>query len=457
MTVAPLHVVILAAGKGSRLHSDLPKVLHPVGGKPMLAHVIAQARALAPAALHLVIGHGADRVRAAFADVGDDVHWVVQHEQLGTGHAVAQALPAIPDAARVLVLCGDVPTAPAQALLPMLAARGLALLTAQLDDPSGYGRILRGSDGAVVGIVEHRDASPAQRAIGEINTGIVAAPASRLRDWVARLHCGNAGGEYYLTDVVALAVADGDAVTAVDAGDYRWFEGVNTRAQLAAAERRYQLAQADGLMAAGLGLADPARFDLRGTLSVGRDCWLDVGVIIEGEVKLGNEVRVGAYSVLRNVEVGDGVQIESHCVIDGAYIGAQATIGPFARLRPGAMLGQQVHIGNFVEIKKARLGDRSKAGHLAYLGDAQIGEDVNIGAGVITCNYDGVNKHSTVIGDRAFIGTDSQLVAPVRVGDDAYIAAGSTISRDAPAGALSICRAREQRVVPGWKRPQKSS
>lgn len=459
MNPPSLHVIVLAAGKGTRMKSSLPKVLHPVGGAPMLQRVIEQALCFEQwlEGLHVVIGHGAEQVRRWFdgqPQTAVPLTWVLQAEQLGTGHAVAQALRGIPDSARVLVLYGDVPTVPPEELQPLVDAEGLCLLTACPAQPAGYGRILRDGDGRVLGIVEHAEATAEQRAIGEINTGILAAPAAKLKRWVSRLSANNAKGEYYLTDCVAMAVAEGTAVTAMLAPDAAVLEGVNDPLQLTEAERRYQLRQARLLAAAGLYLADLQRFDLRGTLSFGCDVRIDVGCVLEGEVALGDGVQIGPYCVLRNCRIHAGARIEAHTVIDGAQVGQDATVGPFARLRPGSVLGPQVHIGNFVEIKQSRLGAGTKAGHLAYVGDAEVGAGVNISAGVITCNYDGANKHRTTIGDGAFIGTDSQLIAPVTVGAGAYIAAGSTIRHDAPAGQLTVCRAREQRSVPDWQPPK---
>ena len=453
---ANVHAIVLAAGQGTRMRSALPKVLHPVGGRPMLLRVLDAASAAGMSNFHLVLGHGADQVRA---QLGAGVNVVLQAEQLGTGHAVQQALPAVPDEALVVVLYGDVPLIAADLLQRLITAagHGLALVTVRPADPQGYGRIVRGANGAVLRIVEEKDASAEVRRIGEVNTGLLAAPAAKLRHWLARVGNDNAKREYYLTDVVALAVAEGLRITTVEAGDPHEVEGVNDPLQLAAAERDWQRREAARLMHEGLYLADPARFDLRGQLRFGRDVHIDVGVIVEGEVELGDGVYVGPYTLLRNARIGAGTRIEAHSVLDDCNVGAEARIGPFARLRPGAELADQVHIGNFVEIKKSRLGQGSKANHLAYVGDASVGARVNIGAGVITCNYDGVNKHRTVIGDDAFIGTDSQLVAPITIGDRAYIAAGSTIVKPAPADALTVCRAREQKTFPNWKRPVKKS
>lgn len=455
---APLHIVILAAGQGTRMRSALPKVLQPLAGQPMLAHVLDGARALSPAAIHVVVGHGAEAVQAAFAD--QQVTWVEQAEQLGTGHAVAQAMPGIPDGAQVLVLYGDVPLVTPDTLQRLLkaAAGGCAVLSVRAADPTGYGRILRGQgDGRVAGIVEHKDASDSERAISEINTGLLAADAQRLRAWLGALGNDNAQGEYYLTDIVAMAAADGEPAAAVVAGSESEVAGVNNRAQLAVAEREVQRRQAAALLASGVTLADPARIDVRGQVVAGRDVFIDINAVLEGTVTLGDNVHIGPGCHLKDVQLGDGTQVHAHCVLEDAVVGADCSIGPFARLRPGTRLKGSNRIGNFVETKKAVLDEGAKAGHLAYLGDATVGKRVNISAGVITCNYDGANKHPTVIGDDAFVGTDSQLVAPVTLGDRAYIAAGSTITKDAPGDALTICRARGQKSLPGWKQPTKDS
>lgn len=451
-----LHAIILAAGRGTRMNSALPKVLHTVGGRPMLDHVLRLAQA-SGAQCHLVLGHGADVVQQWLREREGAAPTIAeQTEQLGTAHAVAQALPGIADDALVVVLYGDVPLIPPQTLAGLVdaAKTGLALVTVKLANPTGYGRILR-SFGRVFGIVEENDASPQQKAIDEINTGLLAAPAGSLKRWIAQVRNENAKGEFYLTDIVALAVAEGVEVRTVEALDAQAVEGVNDRQQLARAERFYQKQQADQLMRAGVQFADPSRFDLRGTLSTGRDVFIDVGVVIEGQVNLADGVRIGAYSVLRNVSLGANTEVLSHCVLEGLDAGEACRIGPFSRVRPDSHFDDEVHIGNFVEVKKGRLGRATKAGHLAYVGDARVGADVNISAGVITCNYDGANKHETVIGDGAFIGTDTQLVAPVTVGERAFIAAGSTITQTAPPDQLTICRARGQKTVPGWKRPVK--
>jgi len=443
---APLHVVILAAGQGTRMKSRLPKVLHPVAGRPMLGHVLDAARALDAAACHVVHGHGAEAVREAFRDAA--VNWVLQAEQQGTAHAVAQALPHVPDAAAVLVLYGDVPLISAETLWPLLQGKGLALLTATPPDPAGYGRILRKA-GRVTGIVEDKDATPAQRRIREINTGILFAPAKLLKRWLPRIGNRNAKGEYYLTDVVALAVKDRVKVVTHAAADLAEVQGVNDPAQLAAAERAFQLRRAAQLMAEGLQIRDPARFDLRGSVAFGRDVTLDVGVVLEGTVELGDGVSVGPYTLLRNVKLGAGTRVASHSVLDSMAAGRGCLIGPFARIRPDSVLADEVHVGNFVEVKKTTLGKGSKANHLAYLGDGTVGADVNVGAGTIFCNYDGAHKHQTVLEDGVFVGSDTQLVAPVRVGAGATIAAGSTITKDVPPGGLAVCRAKEQKHYPG--------
>lgn len=458
-TPAPLHVIILAAGQGTRMKSALPKVLQPIAGKAMLGHVIDAASALGAAGIHIVIGHGAEQVKDwARAQYGKDapLHWAHQAQQLGTAHAVLQALPQIPDKAQVLVLYGDVPLVSLSALQNLCAAgaRTLALMSVTLADASGYGRILRNRAGAITGIVEDKEASAKQKLIREINTGLLSVPAAHLRRWLPKVKNDNAKGEYYLTDIVAMAVKGGMTVASVGATPEE-VEGANDRLQLARLERYYQLRQAEGLMREGLSLADPVRFDLRGTLKAGRDVKIDVGCVLEGAVELGEGVQLGAYCVLRNVRVAAGTIINSHSVLEDCEIGADCRIGPFARIRPGSVLAAEAHVGNFVELKNAQLGPGAKANHLAYVGDAQVGGKTNIGAGVITCNYDGANKHQTVIGEDVFVGSDTQLVAPVRVGDGATIAAGSTITRDVPAGGLTIARAREQKTVPGWKRPRK--
>ena len=450
----PLHIVVLAAGQGTRMRSALPKVLQPLAGRPLLAHVLDSAQALSPAAIHVVVGHGAEAVQAAFSDTA--LNWVEQTEQLGTGHAVQQAMPGIPDEARVLILYGDVPLVTAATLGKLVKAAdgGSAVLTVRAADPTGYGRILR--DGRhVSAIVEHKDASDTERAITEINTGLLAAQSKPLRQWLAALRNDNAQGEYYLTDIVAMAAEAGTPAMAVVASEESEVAGVNNRAQLAVAERVVQRRHAGALLDAGVTLADPARLDVRGRVTAGRDVYVDINAVFEGAVDLGDNVHIGPNCHIRNARIAAGTTVHANTVIEDADIGPDCSIGPFARLRPGTQLKGANRLGNFVETKKAVLDEGAKAGHLAYLGDATVGKRVNISAGVITCNYDGANKHPTVIGDDAFVGTDSQLVAPVTLGDRAYIAAGSTITKDAPGDALTICRARGQKSIEGWTQPSK--
>ncbi|MFL6621156.1 MAG: bifunctional UDP-N-acetylglucosamine diphosphorylase/glucosamine-1-phosphate N-acetyltransferase GlmU [Sulfurifustis sp.] len=452
-----LEVVILAAGQGKRMHSALPKVLHDLAGRPLLAHVLIVAAALAPRAVHVVYGHGGEQVRAHFA--GERLNWVHQAEQLGTGHAVQQALPAVAADSLVLVLYGDVPLIRVQTLRDLLKRAGgssLALLTAEVPNPHGYGRIIRNAAGRVERIVEQKDATPAQAQVREINTGILAAPAGRLKQWVARLENRNAQREYYLTDVVALAVAEGLEIVTHQPAAIWEILGVNSKRDLAELERMYQKNNAQQLLDQGVTLRDPARLDVRGELMCGRDVVIDVNVIFEGKVTLGDGVRIGPNNMIRDTTIGAGSEVLANCVIEGAEIGAGSRVGPFARLRPGTKLAEQVHVGNFVEIKKSELGEGAKANHLTYLGDSTIGKHVNVGAGTITCNYDGVNKHQTVIGDDAFIGSNTALVAPVTVGEGATVGAGSVISRDVPAQHLAVERA-EQKNIKGWKRPEKKS
>lgn len=453
-----MNIVILAAGQGKRMRSRLPKVLQPLAGRPMLAHVLAAARTLADQQpnprIVLVVGHGAADVQAAFA-TQSDLAFALQSPQLGTGHAVMQALPHLADDAHTLVLLGDVPLISPQTLqrLVIAAGRDVALLTVEMADPKGYGRIVR-AGGSVARIVEQKDASEAERAIREVNTGIMVLPTHRLRGWLAELSNENAQGEYYLTDVIAMAVRDGVTVNAVHPARELEVLGINSKAQLAELERAHQRDIADALLEQGVTLADPARIDVRGELHCDTDVAIDVGCVFEGRVVLGEGVSVGAHCVLRDVAIAPGAVIQPFSHLDGATVGAGARIGPFARLRPGTALGPDTHIGNFVEVKAASFGAGSKANHLAYVGDAEVGERVNIGAGTITCNYDGANKFKTVIEDDAFIGSDTQLVAPVRVGRGATLGAGTTLTKDAPAGELTISRAK-QLTVPGWKRPVK--
>jgi bifunctional UDP-N-acetylglucosamine pyrophosphorylase / glucosamine-1-phosphate N-acetyltransferase len=451
-----LEIVILAAGQGKRMYSRLPKVLHDLAGKPLLGHVFDAARSLAPRAIHVVYGHGGDQVRAAFT--GQSVNWALQAEQKGTGHALAQALPAIADDATVLVLYGDVPLIRSETLRTLADAAGpqaLALLTATLPEPGAYGRIVRDVAGKVVRIVEAKDASPSEIAVREINTGFLAAPAARLKDWVARLRNHNAQGEYYLTDVIAMAVAEGLTVTTPQASAEWEILGVNSKTELAQLERTHQLNQAQALLKQGVTLRDPARFDLRGELVCGNDVVIDVNVVIEGKVTLGDGVKIGPNNVLRNVILGKGTEVQPNCVLEEAIIGRDCRIGPFARVRPETQIADHVHVGNFVEIKKSVIGEGSKVNHLTYVGDSSVGRNVNVGAGTITCNYDGANKHRTVIGDNVFIGSNAALVAPLTIGAGATIGAGSVIAREAPAGELTLTRA-EQRTIKGWKRPVKA-
>jgi bifunctional UDP-N-acetylglucosamine pyrophosphorylase / glucosamine-1-phosphate N-acetyltransferase len=451
----PLAVIILAAGAGKRMKSALPKVLQPLAGKPLLQHVLEAARTLNPAAIHVVYGHGGEAVRAALAD--EPVSWVLQSKQLGTGHAVMQAAAHLSGEQRVLILYGDVPLITTDTLQALLHAAGpddVGLLTVNATDPSGYGRVLRNSKGRVQGIVEEQDANGRQRRVRECNTGVMTLPAGRLTKWLARLDNHNLQREYYLTDVIALAVRERVAVQPVIAPDEQEVQGVNDRVQLAAAESAWRARQARRLMLDGATLVDPARVDVRGVVSVGEDVVIDVNVVLEGDVKLGDGVRIGPNCLIRNAQIDAGTEVFANCVIDRALIGPGCRIGPFARVRPDSVLAADVHIGNFVEVKKTRIGAGSKANHLAYLGDANIGAGVNVGAGTVTCNYDGANKSLTTIEDGVFIGSGTMLVAPVQIGAGATIGAGSTISRSAPAGELTIARAR-QVSVPGWQRPKK--
>jgi bifunctional UDP-N-acetylglucosamine pyrophosphorylase/glucosamine-1-phosphate N-acetyltransferase len=454
----PLSVVILAAGQGKRMHSDLPKVLQPLAGKPLLQHVLETARGLDPAGLHVVYGHGGEQVRAAMAALQSShpIKWSPQETQQGTGHAVQQAMPEIPDDHMVLVLYGDVPllrAATLRELVALAADKQLALLTVQLADPTGYGRVVR-ARGRVKTIVEHKDATRAQLRISEGNTGVLVAPAKLLRAWLGKLRTNNAQGEFYLTDVIAMAVKGRVGVAALVATSETEVLGVNDKVQLAQLEAALRKERAQALLRAGVTLVDPARFDQRGELLVGRDVFIDANVVFEGKVQLGDRVRIGSGCVLRNVTLGAGTVVHPNSVLDSAVAGADCFIGPFARLRPGATLADGAHIGNFVEVKNSSIGAGSKANHLTYLGDATIGANVNVGAGTITCNYDGANKSRTVIEDDAFIGSGNMLVAPVTICTGATTAAGSTITQDAPAGKLTVARAR-QVVIDGWQRPVK--
>ncbi|QBQ64570.1 bifunctional UDP-N-acetylglucosamine diphosphorylase/glucosamine-1-phosphate N-acetyltransferase GlmU [Actinobacillus indolicus] len=449
-----LSVVILAAGKGTRMYSDLPKVLHPIAGKPMVKHVIDTAKQLSAKQIHLIYGHGGDLLQQRLSS--EPVNWVLQAEQLGTGHAMQQAAPFFADDENILMLYGDAPLITPATLEKLIVAKpenGIALLTVVLDNPTGYGRIIR-ENGSVVAIVEQKDANPEQLKIQEINTGVMVASGTSFKKWLSQLDNNNAQGEYYITDVIAMANRDGYKVEAVQASDLMEVEGANNRLQLAALERYYQKTQAEKLLLAGVTLIDPARFDLRGTVTHGKDVVIDVNVILEGDIKLGNNVKIGAGAILKNVVLGDNVEIKPYSVLEDSVIGESADVGPFARLRPGTELAAKAHVGNFVEIKKSTIGVGSKVGHLTYIGDSEIGTNVNIGAGTITCNYDGANKFKTIIGDNVFVGSDTQLVAPVTVANGATIGAGSTITKDVAADELVITRV-PQRHIQGWQRPTK--
>ncbi|MFJ2529151.1 bifunctional UDP-N-acetylglucosamine diphosphorylase/glucosamine-1-phosphate N-acetyltransferase GlmU [Pseudomonas helmanticensis] len=449
-----LEIVILAAGQGTRMRSALPKVLHPIAGNSMLGHVIHSARQLEPQRIHVVIGHGAEAVRERLA--ADDLNFVLQDKQLGTGHATAQAVPFI-TADTVLILYGDVPLIEVetlQRLLKHVVPGQMGLLTVELDDPTGYGRIVRDADGKVAAIVEHKDASEAQRAITEGNTGILAVPANRLADWMSRLSNNNAQGEYYLTDVIEMAVSDGLVVATEQPHDPMEVQGANDRKQLSELERHYQVRASRRLMAQGVTLRDPARFDVRGEVTVGRDVLIDINVILEGNVVIEDDVVIGPNCVIKDSTLRKGVVIKANSHIEGAVLGEGSDAGPFARLRPGTVLEARAHVGNFVELKNARMGEGAKAGHLTYLGDAEIGARTNIGAGTITCNYDGANKWKTVLGADVFIGSNNSLVAPVDISDGASTAAGSTITQNVDNAQLAVGRAR-QKNIDGWKRPEK--
>jgi len=449
-----LSVIILAAGEGKRMKSALPKVLQPLAGRPLLSHVIDTARALEPAAIHVVYGHGGERVREALA--GEPVEWTLQAQQLGTGHAVLQAIPKVPDEHTTLVLYGDVPLLGRQTLAELVALAGprqVALLTMTVDDPTGYGRIVRDGRGRVQRIVEQKDASAAERSIRECNTGVIAAPAKLLRGWLEGLKADNSQREYYLTDTISMAVAAGVAVNPLGCDAVEAL-GVNDKVQLAFLESVCRQRAARELMLGGVTVADPARIDVRGRVAHGKDVFIDVNVVLEGTVTLGDRVRVGPGCVIRDAEIGDDTQVFPHCIIEGAVIGPKCNIGPFARFRPTSRLAGGVHIGNFVEVKNSTMADESKANHLSYVGDAQVGARVNIGAGTIIANYDGANKHRTVIEDDVHTGSNSVVVAPITVGAGATVAAGSTVAGQVPAGKLTIARAR-QTTIEGWKRPTK--
>ena len=452
MSPSSLHIVILAAGKGTRMYSKLPKVLHEIGGEPMVQRVIDTARALNPQSISVVIGHGKEQV---LARVKRDVNWVEQTEQLGTGHAVKMALPHLPEEGRTLVLYGDVPLTDADTLHKLLETAGneVGLLTDVLDNPTGYGRIIR-DGGKVVAIVEEKDADDSQKAVKETNTGILVLPNAKLEGWLNSLSSNNAQGEYYLTDLIALANSDGIAVHPVQVSASYLAAGVNNKVQLAELERIFQNNQAQALLKAGVTLRDPARFDLRGRLKHGQDVVIDVNVVIEGEVELGDNVEIGAHCVIKNTKIASGTQIAPFSHLEGCEVGEDARIGPFARLRPNSKLAAEVHIGNFVEVKNTVMGKGSKANHLTYLGDAEIGGKTNIGAGTITANYDGVNKHKTHIGDDVRIGSNVVLVAPVKLGNKVTVGAGSSITKNCEDNTLVLARAR-QTVIEGWIRPEK--
>jgi bifunctional UDP-N-acetylglucosamine pyrophosphorylase/glucosamine-1-phosphate N-acetyltransferase len=449
-----MNVVILAAGMGKRMQSDLPKVLHPLAGKPLLSHVISTAKALNPSRICVVYGHGGDLVPSQLA--AEDVRFVLQSPQLGTGHAVMQASDALDDSAPTLVLYGDVPLTTATTLQTLVDKAGkerLAVLTVDLEDPTGYGRIVR-ENNRIVRIVEQKDASDSERAIREVNTGILVAPTRALKSWLSKLSNNNAQQEYYLTDIIAMAVKEGTPVESAQPAQVWETLGVNSKVQLAELERIYQRAIANALLEQGVTLTDPNRIDVRGELHCGRDVSIDVGCVFEGEVVLGDGVVIGANCVIRDAKIHSGTMIKPFSHIDGTRIGSDAQIGPYARLRPGTVLGDDVHVGNFVEIKNSQFDAHSKANHLAYVGDATVGARVNIGAGTITCNYDGANKHRTVIEDDAFIGSDTQLVAPVTVGKGATIGAGTTLTKDAPPDSLTVSRAKQTSIA-SWQRPVK--
>ncbi len=446
-----LSIIILAAGLGKRMNSDLPKVLHCLADKPLLQHVIDTALTLEPETIQVVYGHGGEQVRNTLADL--PVQWVKQEQQLGTGHAVAQAMPNIANDNMVLVLYGDVPLIKTTTL-QTLDSKGLNILTAKLNNPTGYGRIVRDNKNQVTSIIEEKDASSEIKSIQEINTGILATQAINLRNWLTKLDNNNSQGEYYLTDIVAMAVAEDQPIYTNTVNDIYEVMGVNNRLQLADLERYYQLQQANNLMLSGVTIQDPNRLDIRGTIQVGHDINIDINVILAGEVSLGNRVKIGSNTVIRNAKIADDVEILSNCVIEDVVIGAGCKIGPFARLRPETKLDEQVRIGNFVEIKKSTVANGSKINHLSYIGDSEIGKNVNIGAGTITCNYDGANKYKTIIKDGVFIGSDTQLVAPITIETGATIGAGSTITKDVAANSLTLSRTGQQSLI-GWKRPKK--
>jgi len=450
-----LSIIILAAGQGTRMHSALPKVLHQLAGRTLLEHVYVAASRLDHRQIQIVYGYGGKMVPETLAHLQAD--WIEQKQQLGTGHAVKLAMPTVPDVDNVLVLYGDIPLITFETLHLLVKAagsNGFSLLTAYLDEPTGYGRILRDASGNVTAIVEEKDATPAQKEINEINTGMMVVQARLLKRWLSELTNSNAQGEYYLTDIVEMAVADNIRVNTILPESITEIHGINNRAQLAEIERYYQLIQAQHLMRHGVTLMDPSRFDLRGDLEAGRDVRIDINVVIEGSVSIGNNVTIGQNCYINNADIGDGAVILPNCIIENAVIGAGCKIGPFARIRPDTRLADDVHIGNFVEIKKSEIGSGSKVNHLSYIGDSEIGKNVNVGAGTITCNYDGENKHKTVVGDNVFIGSDTQLIAPVSIGNGATIGAGTTVTKDVLADSLTINKL-EHKTIKNWKRPGK--
>ncbi|MFC1664226.1 bifunctional UDP-N-acetylglucosamine diphosphorylase/glucosamine-1-phosphate N-acetyltransferase GlmU [Pseudomonadota bacterium] len=452
-----LEIIIIAAGKGTRMRSERPKVLHELGGKPLISHVLQSAHLLDAARIHVVVGHGSEQVRQAA--LNDDINWVLQGQQLGTAHAVQAAMPHVDDRNLVLVLNGDVPLISTDSLKKLASSalqERLAILTMNLADPSGYGRVLRDKKGEINGIVEHKDASDEQLQIKEVYTGFLAAPKIELESWLQKVNSNNVQGEFYLTDIISIAANSHYPINDQQPADDWEVMGINSKNDLAVLERVYQHNQARKLMNNGLKLIDPNRFDLRGELEFGSDCELDANVIIEGKVCLGDRVKIGPNNVIRDTTIKSDVRVEANCVLDGANISSDCNIGPFARLRPGTNLSNKVRIGNFVEVKQSLLGKGSKVNHLSYVGDSKVGQQVNIGAGTITCNYDGANKHLTEIGDKAFIGSNSALVAPVYIGAGATIGAGSTISGKVRADALTMTRS-EQKTVKDWKRPIKNS
>lgn len=450
-----ISIVILAAGKGTRMYSSLPKVLHPLAGKSLLEHVYHTAHALEHRDIYVIYGFGGEQVREHCKDLF--INWIEQKEQKGTGHAVQQVGDQLPDEDLVLILYGDVPLTTEETLKRLISAgreTGFSLLTVELGNPTGYGRIIRNSEGAVTRIVEEKDATDAEKAVTEINTGMMMIDAGKLKGWLSRLNSDNAQGEYYLTDVIEMAVEEGVVINTVFPDSEIEVSGINNRVQLAEMERYYQYVQANQLLQQGVTLMDPARFDLRGEMEIGRDVSIDINCVFEGKVQIGDNVSIGPNSVIKDSVIGDGVEIKANCVIEGASVGVDSKIGPFARLRPETTLIENAHIGNFVEVKKSRIEKGSKVNHLSYIGDSDIGQNVNIGAGTITCNYDGANKHKTVIGDNVFVGSDSQLVAPVKIGAEATIGAGTTITKDVEPCELVISRTRQQ-TIRGWKRPVK--